>query len=632
MKVLKHRSLSTNQQKHPVASEPFFRAAQIFPKLSINAPGDRYEQEADAMADRVMRMSVDASAPTGKEEEELQTKPLGIQRKCAACEEEESMHRKETDSTATLPLMRKAAGGGYTASPALASRLHASRGNGQALPKRTLATMNQVFATDFSQVRVHHGPEAAGLNREIGARAFTYGSDIYFNKGEFQPDSSEGKYLLAHELTHVQQQAGGIRRLQLLRARRLNPNLVEVEHENVIYRVHRRFRIRDRSARGRTRSSVTGDINPTNVTVTLNVCRNRTRGEVTLGANLPERARQVASQLIQAATQGSRDDVINTLRGVDLTPFIEVVLAQSGRFQITARGEITVGLEGVTGGGGSLGVEAGPVRAEVRGEADENGWRIMGGITLRPGAGTATFECADVPVTYDLVCQTWQPATRTPIPIQVPYHDRQVRYLYFNYSQAIIDRSRSGENIRQITELLGQGYRVSSVEGYTSPEGPRGPGRRFEGNEELARNRAGAALTEIRAICGRMELSMRSSARCAEGASTLVEPLGRGELYSAPDEGGQEARGRRLAEHAVEQFREESAEVPHRSEELLRSLEGKTPQQQADIIYPLLRRAVVVLEKSGTREQTNFVEEEAGYRDTPCPPLVENQARLQFNL
>jgi hypothetical protein len=67
--------------------------------------------------------------------------------------------------------------------------------------------MESAFSTDFSDVRVHTGAPAERLNRDLHAHAFTHGTDIYFNAGQYQPDTDAGKHLLAHELTHVVQQS-----------------------------------------------------------------------------------------------------------------------------------------------------------------------------------------------------------------------------------------------------------------------------------------------------------------------------------------------------------------------------------------------------------------------------------------
>ena len=64
------------------------------------------------------------------------------------------------------------------------------------------------MGADFSDVRIHQGAEAAELSTSVQAKAFTYGNDIYFNEGMYNPDALSGRELLAHELAHVVQQNG----------------------------------------------------------------------------------------------------------------------------------------------------------------------------------------------------------------------------------------------------------------------------------------------------------------------------------------------------------------------------------------------------------------------------------------
>ena len=173
------------------------QARFIQPKLEINTPGDKYEQEADAMADRVMRM-----ADTGTSNHSVSSL-IGpsVQRKCAECEEEE---QKEN------PLMRKAENGGYgmQAPSSLVSSLNSSKGGGAPLPQGTRNFMESAFSADFSRVRVHTGGQASDMSGGINARAFTHGNDIYFKGGQYAPNNEAGKKLLAHELTHTIQQGG----------------------------------------------------------------------------------------------------------------------------------------------------------------------------------------------------------------------------------------------------------------------------------------------------------------------------------------------------------------------------------------------------------------------------------------
>jgi hypothetical protein len=66
--------------------------------------------------------------------------------------------------------------------------------------------MGSAFAADFSGVSIHTDEKAAQMSKDLHAQAFTYGNDIYFNSGKYNTDTSAGKHLLAHELTHVVQQ------------------------------------------------------------------------------------------------------------------------------------------------------------------------------------------------------------------------------------------------------------------------------------------------------------------------------------------------------------------------------------------------------------------------------------------
>ncbi len=105
-----------------------------------------------------------------------------------------------------LSLSRQADGESDAASPAVQRAIDGARGGGQALDSTVQRQMGRAFNADFSNVRVHTGTQADGLNRSLNARAFTTGQDVFFRHGEYNPGSSSGRLLLAHELTHVMQQ------------------------------------------------------------------------------------------------------------------------------------------------------------------------------------------------------------------------------------------------------------------------------------------------------------------------------------------------------------------------------------------------------------------------------------------
>ena len=194
------------------------RAAFIQPQLTIGAANDSYEQEADAMADKAVHHIKDPSVSAPN-----------IQKKCADCEEKDKMQRKEMGEKEEMPLMRKADGGGFTASPNLTSQLGSSKGGGSPLPDSTRQGMESAFDSDFSQVRVHTGTQAAAMSQGIQAHAFTHGSDVYFNNGQYSPNTEGGQRLLAHELTHVVQQGHSVIR------RDDNANSSQVPNETSAY-------------------------------------------------------------------------------------------------------------------------------------------------------------------------------------------------------------------------------------------------------------------------------------------------------------------------------------------------------------------------------------------------------------
>ncbi len=90
-----------------------------------------------------------------------------------------------------------------------ADRIKRERGGGQPLEESAQAHIGEATGHDFSGVRVHTSPEADALSRQLGAKAFTTGQDVFFHKGAYEPHSTAGQELIAHELTHVAQQGSG---------------------------------------------------------------------------------------------------------------------------------------------------------------------------------------------------------------------------------------------------------------------------------------------------------------------------------------------------------------------------------------------------------------------------------------
>ncbi len=108
------------------------------------------------------------------------------------------------------PLQRSGDGllDGGRVHPDVTAQISAQRGRGAPLAPALQDTMSQTFDHSFADVRVHADPLADALARSVSARAFTTGRDVFFASGEYNPASTSGRELIAHELAHVVQQRG----------------------------------------------------------------------------------------------------------------------------------------------------------------------------------------------------------------------------------------------------------------------------------------------------------------------------------------------------------------------------------------------------------------------------------------
>jgi hypothetical protein len=169
---------------------------RIQTKLAVGAANDQYEQEADRVAEQVMRMPTSPSMGTGQapvQRHSPEAGELGTTKPLAATV------TRLVQCAASAPL------GSSESAPDFEARL-STGGGGSPLPGSTRAFMEPRLGADFSGVRLHTGREAAQLNRAIHAQAFTHGSHIYLGEGMSAIGSTAGKQLLAHELVHTIQQ------------------------------------------------------------------------------------------------------------------------------------------------------------------------------------------------------------------------------------------------------------------------------------------------------------------------------------------------------------------------------------------------------------------------------------------
>ncbi|MBE2222689.1 MAG: DUF4157 domain-containing protein, partial [Anaerolineae bacterium] len=274
-------------------------------------------------------------------------------------------------------------------------------GNGRSLDSQTRAFMESRFGHSFNQVRVHTGDTAARASSALGADAFAFGQNIWFNRGLYNPGSESGQHLLAHELAHTLQQRGGavtpqtklsvgtvyhpaetnadraadavmgngrlptlsrsrpmIRRKPTVTAvnGRSDQRLVQMD-DGKKYRVTRRVRLVEKKTTSRRGPSVTPHIDLNNVWLQIDWCEGDTQGKVEIGANVPKQAQELLKNAGQAIISGK--DISTVLDGIDVTPYVSVTVTQSGKFQFSAKSEVTVDPTNgkVTRGGGSLGLD-----------------------------------------------------------------------------------------------------------------------------------------------------------------------------------------------------------------------------------------------------------------------------------
>ena len=170
-------------------------------KLQVGAVNDPLEAEADRVADQVMRMPDPGTASTDA--------PQTLRRNCA-CEDSGSPFAS-CAAARQQKLQNKTAGPfAPLAAPPIVDQVLASPGH--PLDPGTRAFFEPRFGTDFSRVRIHTGPQAAQSALAVDLFAYTVGHNIVFAERRYAPSTHGGGRLLAHELAHVVQQQGAVRR------------------------------------------------------------------------------------------------------------------------------------------------------------------------------------------------------------------------------------------------------------------------------------------------------------------------------------------------------------------------------------------------------------------------------------
>lgn len=203
-------------------------------KMKVSEPGDKQEQEADRMANTVVHKK-------GKDDE-MQRAPMKEEEKISKKNDEEKVSKKTSDEDKMQkkeeekvdkkggfekkgddthdrdqledPTIATKKNTAAMATPSPLTSRNIKKDGGTALPASIVSEMSHSFGYDFSKVKIHTDKNAEAMSEQLNAQAFTYKGEIYFNKDKYNTLSEQGKWLLAHELTHVIQQSNDLSAIQ----------------------------------------------------------------------------------------------------------------------------------------------------------------------------------------------------------------------------------------------------------------------------------------------------------------------------------------------------------------------------------------------------------------------------------
>ena len=638
--------------------QPFFSPVIIQAKLTIGPVDDPYEREADAMADKVMRMS---------DGETLQTKPspINIQRKCAHCEEEEEekLQRKEDNEDnqllyrkpiADLPVQRKCAaceeekniqpkrstGGSVPAVTPFVN--HVLQSSGHPLEMGTRSFMESRFGYDFSNVQIHNDSLAHQSSADINALAYTHDRHIVFGAGQYQPNTNSGKQLLAHELTHVMQQKEYSQKAGLIMRQPLPPGRsTTIDSNGKKYIITRDYKLLTAEKEKTLPPSARFGADAKNVFINITWCKGE-KGSLKIGANIPQQATDLLKRIAtDVANGGGSQEIRNELEKTDLTPFINLEVAKSGSWKFSVQTNVTVDSSGVKQVGGSVVIDTGSIKitGSVSGSKDQG---VTGsvGVEVPLGKGPEKFECKTEKIKAKYkptdTCESITPEHIKPGTKKETTVDDQSVYIYFEYARPDIEPKKTKAEIEKLKGLIGGNYSIKKVIGYTSPEGLTAPVKGFMGNEELSKQRTKAAFDKATGTCD--DVSKIHPEISCSGITSETEQIPGNELYTLTrDTNGktEEVEGNELVESAEEQFLESPEEKRFTDDPDFRKKlqRAKTSKQKADLIYPLLRRAKIILEKSSIVEKPDnkIVPEDRQSVDCDSIPGYD-QVRLNWDV
>jgi hypothetical protein len=477
---------------------------------------------------------------------------------------------------------------------------------GSAIEPRIRSRLESSFRCDLSQVRLHADDSAARAASAINARAFTLGQNIWFGRNEFSPHSPLGFHLLAHEVAHTVQQGtqmfllqrsltlgavddpaeaaadraadAAVRSIsvpqlgasQPMIRRAPNGKFPTVEdlgpdEKRVSLDEHTRYHVKRTPTSIRHTAdepappSVGVGADFAKAWVRVEWCRDSVRGQVDVGVDVTQQLQSIIPKLLQAvATKG---DVESVLKGATVTPYLDVLVARSGNWQVNLKVETDVGQGGASQERGSakLHTEWFDLSGSVTVTQTPRGSTPTGSVTLTiPLEKSAkSFKCKDKQkewweqsYLYECTKEKEPSPPKPEPPAQKLAHHREIFFCWANADlnegkcqPGPLDKGKesadnsakaAGANkqvLRDLAEDFRDDYQVTAVTGYTSPEGPAGPRGQFEGNKVLADERGAKALKIANEVC-----FPRRPEVCISGGLTGVTPGNGGSLAGSAAE------------------------------------------------------------------------------------------------
>lgn len=532
---------------------------------------------------------------------------------------------------------------------------------GRPLDPAARAWMEPRFGHDFSSVRVHTDGQAAESARSVGALAYAVGQHLVFDHRLYAPHTTAGRHLLAHELAHTIQDAGdsalhpklelgaaddaseraadraadavalgqkasvapaggGVVRRQIAECYASNgkddmqkvvrcPDMSETEVTLV-----------DSTDKPepKTTVSVIPGIDTQNAYVDITYCRGKTSVTITPSASVPATVAQAIGNVL------SGKDPIKSGR---LTAGLGIEVDVSDKIQVTISPSITAGTAGKPTYGGGVDIKTPYGGFDVQGTYDAQ--QKQGGISLTytPGDKPKKVDCHTVRHYVTLACAkvTRKPAVDEQPEIKGP--DPQVRRVYFDYAKDTIRKDFHLPD--DIDALSSKGYRITAVQGFTSPEGPRGREHEpvFMGNDRLSTKRAEAAIRWL-----------SDPKVCTHCDTSGIKPEGMGELPPIQGKQKPEPVGRPMEEDAVKEYLGEKPgstadpTAPKAGPER-DAFKAQPLKAQRDQAFDFMRRADITLVGTKVTQEYKPGQKAETQRDpVACDEKVVNAARKAFGI